>query len=126
MSIYDSPPRVTRHQTPPPEDDDLEERVRSLEQHRVALTGIDGTNGKVGTLRRDVDGHGSLIKWIGAAVAGSVVTAAAAIYGAGQKDGANAREQAFQREAIEELRVQMRELRGYRAPSWPTLNGDDR
>jgi hypothetical protein len=123
-SIYDSP-RHPRAPTPPPEDD-LEDRVRALEDHRIALTGLDGTNGKFGQMRKDVDGHGGLLKWIAGAVAGSVITAAAAIYGAGQKDGADAREQQYQREAIEELRVQMRELRGYRAPSWPTTTGDDR
>jgi len=43
-------------------------------------------------LRKTVDGHASLFRYLGAAVAGSLLTAAIAIYTAGQKDGARERD----------------------------------
>jgi len=122
VSVFDRP-----HSTPsrPDVDDDsLPSRVRACEDRLLVLSGEDGTNGRVGNLRKDVDGHHGLLKWIGGAVAGSLVTAGLAIYGAGQKAGSSEQERQYMRAAIEELRVQVRELRGYRAPSWPS-KGDD-
>ena len=134
MSIFDSD-RPGRNRTPPPDDPytgmsdqdrDFAMRLRRVEDRLLTLSGEDGTNGKIGNLRAIVDGHNGLIKWIGGAVAGSVVTAALAIYGAGIKAGANEQEKQYMRAAIEELRAQVREMRGYHTPSWPLPTGDDR
>lgn len=129
--------RPTRAATTPPIYDpyqgcddivrDLAVRVRAAEDRLLVLAGVDGTNGKIGNLRKDVDGHRGLLKWLGGAITGSVLTAVAAIYAAGQKNGANEAEKLYQRAAIERLQRLVEPASGpaYRFPAGP-LTGDDR
>jgi hypothetical protein len=101
---------------------DEEQRLRHVEDAILVLSGRDGNNGRVGNLRKDVDSVKGLLKWLGGAVAGSVLTAAVAIYQAGQKEGAKEREAEFLRAEVAALNAEVRELRApppaYR-PYWP-------
>ncbi len=105
-----------------------EQRLRKLEDDMLELTGKSGMNGKVGSLRKEVDGHRSVLKYIGTAVAGALVTAITAIYQAGQKDGAKEREAEFLRAEVASLKAEVRELRAvlpaYRPSPWRP-QGDD-
>lgn len=119
-------PRAATEPTSNPSEE--EQRIRKIEDDLLMLAGKDGTNGKVGDIRREVDGHRSLLKYIGTAVLGSVVTAIAAIYSAGEKSGAKDREAEYLRAEVASLKAEVRELRAllpaYR-PSWRPPQGDE-
>jgi wobble nucleotide-excising tRNase len=137
MSVFDD--RRDRAATTPPVHDpyqgcddtvrDLAVRLRAVEDKLLLAVGVDGTNGRVGNLRKEVDGHSGALKWLMGVAAASVVTAVAAIYGAGQKDGSNEQEKQYQHAAIERLQRKVEALEGippaYRFPANP-LTGDDR
>lgn len=132
MTIFDRP-----HPTPTPNGtvrdvDEMPERLRACEDRLLVLSGEDGTNGRLGNLTTRVDTIWGIVKWIGGGLGATALTAALAIYGSGQKDGARTQESQYQRAKLEEqdarikeLERVIRELRGARAPLWPTT-GDDR
>jgi hypothetical protein len=88
-----------------------EQRLRNVEDSLLVLSGKDGTNGRVGNLRKDVDNVRSFLRYVAMGIAGSILTATAAIYQAGQKDGGEAREAEFLRAELAAVRAEVRELR---------------
>jgi hypothetical protein len=106
-----------------------EQRLRDVEDALRDLAGKDGTGGLVGQTRGDVSGIKAFLKYLAMGVAGSVLTAVAAIYQAGHEDGAKEREAEFLRAEVASLRSEVRELRAllpaYRTPSWNGSRGDD-
>src|SRR5688572_33313749 len=115
--------RFPRAQTEPSNPSEDERRLRWCEHRLLVMSGEDGTNGKVGNLARDVGAVRSLLKYLAMGVAGSVLTAGAAIYQAGQKEGAKEREAEYLRAEVASLKAEVRELRAqlpaYRPPVWP-------
>jgi hypothetical protein len=101
---------------------DEERRLRHIEDTLLLLGGKDGTNGKVGNTRRDVDGVRAVLKYLAMGVAGSLLTAGAAVYQAGQRDGAKEREAEYLRAEVASLKAEVRELRAqlpaYRPSPW--------
>jgi len=116
--------RHPRAQTEPSSNpSDEERRLRYIEDTLLLLGGKDGSNGKVGNTRRDVDSVRSVLKYLAMGVAGSLLTAGAAVYQAGQKDGAKDRDNEYLRAEVASLKAEVRELRellpAYRPPVWP-------
>jgi hypothetical protein len=111
VSIFDdrdrTPNRNRRAETDA--SDDLPDRVRGCETRLIVLSGEDGTNGKVGTLRRDVDDERSNRRgwqtWIASIAITALLTGAGALYSAARDDGAEAR-------TIEHMRSQISVLQG--------------
>jgi hypothetical protein len=99
-----------------------EQRIRKLEDDLLELTGKSGTNGKIGNLRADVDVLRGFIKYIATGVVGSLLTAAAAVYWAGHKDGTEEREAEYLRAEVASLKAEVREMRAqlpaYRPSPW--------
>ena len=112
MSPFDRPRRGD--ETPPPDAGDSA-RLRIVEDRLLVLAGIDGTNGRVGTISKRVDAHGALWKWIGAFTAANAIFAATALYTAGQKSGADERELEFLRAEVAAMRAELRDLVRFRA-----------
>ncbi len=131
MSIFDRPGT-----TPPVHDPyagaddtmrDVLVRLRAVEDRQLITSGADGTNGKLGNLTKRVDVLDGWIKWILGGLGSVAITAAVAVYTAGQKDGATEQEKQYQRAAIERLQRQVEAMGSpvpYRWPANPT--GDDR
>jgi hypothetical protein len=107
-AFFDQRDRTPR---PPPETDhDLAVRVRDLENKLVAVAGLDGTNGKLGVLRRDLTTLERWLAWIAGGVLTALLGSAGAIYWVGHKDGDEARTIETQRADIAELKSQAAEV----------------
>lgn len=113
-------PRPSTEPTSNPSEE--EQRLRKLEDDLLMLAGKDGTNGKVGRLREDVDGVRAVLKYIATAAIGSAITAGLAVFQAGQKEGAKEQASEYLRAEVASLKAEVRELRAqlsaYR-PVWP-------
>jgi hypothetical protein len=109
VSIFDdrdrTPNRNRRAETDP--DGDLPDRVRGCEDRLLVLSGQDGTNGKVGNLRRDFDREQSGRRWIAGVAITALLTGAGALYSAARDDGAEARDIEHQRSQISVLQGQV-------------------
>jgi predicted secreted protein len=105
--VFDRRDRTPR---PPPEPEhDLQARVRELEQKLVAVAGLDGTNGKLGQLRKEVDEdkarRGGWTLWIAGMAVTALITGAGALYVSGTKDGDQAR--TIEQQQVEITRLQV-------------------
>lgn len=139
-SIFDDRGRAAT--TPPIEDPyrglgehdrDIAVRLRRAEDTLLVTVGPDGTNGKLGNLRKDFDADRSfrnrILTAIASAAAAGLVTAAIAIYTAGQRNGLSQAETDAQKAEVGALRAEVRELRALlpllrHLPAGPASTGD--
>lgn len=85
-------------------------RFRAVEDRLLETVGSDGDGGKLGVVTGRVGSVENLLKWIGAGLAASALTAAAAIFAAGQKSGAAERDVEFLRAEVAAMRAELRDL----------------
>ncbi len=125
--------------------DELSDRMRAVEDRLLVMSGQDGTNGKVGTLRRDFDEDRSSRRgWLATLAGGAataLVTGVTALIIAAREDGAMERTIEFMQAQAAVMRADLQrtgselaivqlELSGLRA-SLPVRrsqnrNGDDK
>ena len=140
VSIFDDRGRAAT--TPPIEDPyrglgehdrDIAVRLRRAEDTLLVTVGLDGTNGKLGNMRKDFDAdrasRNRILTAIASAAASALVAAAVAIYAAGQRNGLSQAEKDAQQAEVAALRAEIRELRALlpllrHAPARPAPPGD--
>jgi outer membrane murein-binding lipoprotein Lpp len=93
---------------------DLSARVREAENRIIAISGLDGSNGKLGTLAAKVEEDRSNRRgwalWIAGIAVTALVTGGGALYVAGTRDGDTARALATAIAETERLHSQVNDL----------------
>jgi hypothetical protein len=104
---------------------DEEYRLRAIENRLIAISGEDGTNGRVGNLRADVDAFRGILKWVVAGIASSLIAAGGALWQAGQETGAKKQELEYLRTEVARLRDELRDIRANSPIRPPWRRGDE-